>query len=454
MQSIGIEAPVSVPLHEVSHLVPQARFFDRLMFFADVALPTLAKGVIMRRPNVVALAERFDLDRRAIHRMQRLRERYGAGPLFMRIFGRNLAIVLDPRDVHRILAETPDPFSTATVDKRAALSHFEPKNVLISTGSERTERRRFQEQALDADQPIQHLADSFVEVVRSEAGYLKNIARRRGELNWDEFSGAWFRMVRRVVFGNAAREDHQLSVMMAKLRAAANWAFLRRQRPNLREALLSRIRGYLVRAEPGSLAGAMVSIHKHADTAPDHQVPQWLFAFDPAGMATYRALALLLWDRDRASRAREEITRDASRQIQPYLRASLLESLRLWPTAPFILRETTRQTSWKAGILPANTEVVIFTPFFHRDDERLPYADTFTPELWLYEQIREDEAIVPFSEGPAACPGRHLVLLLGTTMLAELLENEIHLKSPVRLRPDQAMPATLNPFALRFEVHA
>src|SRR5690606_31988282 len=105
---------------------------------------------------------------------------------------------------------------------------------------------------------------------------------------------------------------------------------------------------------------------------------------------------------------------------QPYLRACVLESLRLWPTTPLVLRDTVADTTWETGTLPAGTGMVIFAPFFHRDDERLPYAHRFAPEVWLGEDHAGgaiplgDWPLIPFSRGPAICPARNLVLLLGT----------------------------------------
>src|SRR3954452_9898752 len=112
--------------------IPKANFLDTLAIVSDVLLPTLGKGVIVRRPMVMALAERLDVDQRAIRRMQNIRNKYGSGPLVLRFPGHSLALILDPEHVHRVLRESPEPFATASVEKRAALAHFEPKNVLIS----------------------------------------------------------------------------------------------------------------------------------------------------------------------------------------------------------------------------------------------------------------------------------------------------------------------------------
>jgi len=39
---------------------------------------------IIRRPRVVGLTERFELDKRAVHRIQEFRNKYGTGPLALR----------------------------------------------------------------------------------------------------------------------------------------------------------------------------------------------------------------------------------------------------------------------------------------------------------------------------------------------------------------------------------
>ncbi len=438
--------------------IPKAKFVDTLAVLFGVFLPTIAKGVIIRRPAMLAIADRLDLDRRAIRGMQRLRRQYGPGPVLLRIPGRSLAVVIDPQDVHRILAESPEPFATATPEKAATLAHFEPKVALISQGAERADRRHYNERVLEADRPMHRMSEHFVAVVASEAKQLLSDVRREHKtLGWGDFSDTWFRIVRRVIFGDAASNDNELSTMMAKLRYAANWAFLRPQRRTLREQLLARIRNYLIKPEPNSLAGMMAHIPASSQTAPEQQVTQWLFAFDAPGMATFRSLALLASHPQQAGMAREEtnVRSGFEPHVLPYLRATVLESLRLWPTSPLILRETIGETSWRNGVIPANTGLVIFVPFFHRDDERLAYADTFSPELWTKDKAeRHTSALIPFSEGPAVCPGRHLVLLLTTAMLAELLAGtQMRLNTPTKLIAGEPLPATLNHFRLRFEIN-
>src|SRR3954470_15723639 len=360
--------------------VSRASAADTAGALMDVLGPLVARGVIVRRPPVVGLFDRMDADRRAVRRMQRLRARYGEGPLLLAVPGRDIALVLDPAHVRRLLAESPEPFATANREKVAALSHFQPNGVLISHGAERAERRRFNEAVLDSSAPVHTLAESLLAKLHAEARAMV----RGPALSWHEFAPNWWRMVRRVVLGDGARDDEELTDLLARLRRDANWAFLKPKRRGIQQRFFARLDAQLRRAEAGSLAALIASTPATAASRPQEQVPQWLFAFDAAGMAAFRALALLDAHESEAQRARDEIAAagDLSRPHDlPFLRACVLESVRLWPTTPAILRETTVPTTWASGSLPARTVLLIHAPFFHRDDTRLEFADSFRPQL-------------------------------------------------------------------------
>lgn len=112
------------------------------------------------------------------------------------------------------------------------------------------------------------------------------------------------------------------------------------------------------------------------------------------------------------------------------------------------MRDTTARTGWRNGSLPAGTGLVIFAPFFHRDDQRLPEAHRFSPELWSKDRDDTDWPLVPFSGGPGMCPGRNVVLLTASTVLAELVRR--HDYTPQRPLDTEQLPGTLSPFSLRF----
>jgi cytochrome P450 len=434
--------------------VPRASVADSLRTTAEVILPLMGRGLILRRPPIVAAAERLDLDRRAVAQLRRLREAYGPGPVLIRAPLREYALVLDPDHVHRVLQDSPEPFTAANLEKEHALGHFQPDGVLVSEGEERADRRRFNEAVLDTPSPVHCAADAILAKLREEADAILDRTEARGQLTWDDFIRGWYRMIRRVVLGDHAADDHRVTDLLGDLRASANWAFLRPKREDVRAAFLTRLEAYLDRAEPGSLADLVARAPKTADTKPTQQVPQWLFASEPAGIATIRTLALLAAHPDEASRARSEVDdRDlATPQELPFLRACVLDSLRLWPTTPGILRDTTTETTWETGTLPAGTGVLIFAPFFHRDESRLPEAHRFAPDLWAEERTTEDWPLVPFSAGPVTCPGQNLVLLLSSVMLGTFLRYRYRLDPPDRLDPSGDLPSVLDPFDLTFTV--
>lgn len=390
----------------------------------------------MRRPAVVAGLDRLDADSRAVRRMQRLRARYEPGPLMLRMPGREVAVVLTAEHVRRILDESPEPFATANREKVAALSRFQPHGVLISEGPERAVRRRFNEDVLDTARPVHRHADA----IRSRVADAASEMGHEGELSWDRFAVSWCRMVRRIVLGDAARDDDELTDMLRRLRGDANWAYFAPRRQRLRNRFLARLSAHLDRAESGSLAALVRDVTAGPHIYPDEQVPQWLFAFDATAMATFRALALLAAHPDR-------VTADTT-----FLRACFHESVRLWPTTPAILRDTTRATEWGNGTMPAGTAVLIFVPFFHRDDERFAHADVFAPEMWLDEGPATGLPLVPFSAGPAECAGRNLVLFVASELLANLTSGGPLRETTRAIASPQPLPRTLNPFRLRFEM--
>jgi hypothetical protein len=433
------------------HDLPVARLTDSFRTLAKIMAPTLAKGVLIRRPRVVGMAETLGMDDRAVKQMQRLRDRYGAGPLMIRMPGPPKAVLLSPDDARYVLENSPEPFATASYEKREALAHFEPKNALISHGTPRAKRRAFNEKVLQIDQRVHDFARHFRKVIEAEMAPL--VQRSDGsQLDWGRFNEAWHRMVRRLILGDGAREDNDLTDMLAQLRARGNWSFLRSKDEELRDRFHQRLQGHLDRAEPGSLAERVAQIPKDAETAPSHQVAQWFFAFDPGGMATFRTLALLSVHPEVLECVAGEISDDGMMD-KLRLRGCFLEALRLWPTTPAILRETTRTVQFPNGTMPKGTGILIYAPFFHRDETRLPFAHIFRPDVWDDPDEAAKFPLVPFSQGPGKCPAHNLVPMVASSALSVLLrEHRLKLADESRMRPTDRLPGTLDNYTLKFSV--
>lgn len=424
---------------------PTASAPDAARALLNVLLPMAAGGAIARRPRVMGMAQRLDLDSRAVREMQRLRDRYGPGPVQV-LPGRGMALLLDPDDVHRVLDGSPQPFSPASREKRGALGHFQPAGVLVSSPEERVHRRPFNEKVLQSGRPVHDHGEHMAAVVAEEVETLLGHVDFAGELTWDSFAVAWWRIVRRIVLGDSARDDEEVTDDLLRLRKDANWSYFKPRRTARMRRFLRRVEEYVDRAEPGSLAEMTARTPARPGTEPHQQVPQWLFAADAGAWSSFRALALLSAAPGATARARAELDRSPD---LPYVRAAVLESLRLWATTPLILRDTTEDTEWARGTLAAGSSVVIFAPFFHRDDRHVPEAHRFAPELWLRERTDADWPLVPFSGGPAMCPGRNVVLLMASTVLGRLLAERDYVLEGAPLDTD-AVPGSLSPFHLRF----
>jgi len=430
--------------HAIFLRVNRAGWLDTLRVLTAVVAPTVAKGIIIRRPTMERLAERQGLDTKAVKEMQRLKHKYGPAPLLLPIPLRPQLLILDPADVATVLQSSPEPFAAATAEKHAALAHFEPKNVLISSDSRRAELQPAHEHALAAADRLHPYAMHFKNIVDEEFLQVLNLPR---ELDWPAFSQAWFRIIRRIVLGERARNDVTLTETLNELRGRANWAFAAPVDQHKLARFHEQVGRYLGNPEKHSLVNRFP---RGDELAPENQVAQWLFAFDAAGIAVMRTLALLACHVSYWGKAVEEaIGGDLDR---PFTRSCLLEILRLWPTTPAILRQLTRDIQSGDRVIARGTGVIIFVPFFHRDPGLL-YANRMEPSIWGQNDALPAAGLVPFSAGPVICPAHNLVPTIASLAVGTFLSAaEIVLLHPSL---DVAnLPGTLNHYGIRLKLTA
>jgi cytochrome P450 len=447
----------SQPTSYEAQSVPKITGVRAVRVAAELGFAAIAAGVIVRRPLIMAGLERVQADAAALRVAQQLRREFGRGPVELVLPGRRIVVVLHPEDVGRVLAESPDPFTPANREKKAALSPFQPHAVLISEGPLREQRRLVNVVALDTPRELHRLAAPFASVIHQEADEVLRQAKRSGVLTADDLLIGWWKAVRRITLGDAARTDETTTDILRKLRAAGNWSFLSRPHPFRRERFFERLYGYLQEPQAASLAGALGEIPTTPAVDPIGQMPHWLFAFDAAGIALSRTLALLSSHPAEHQRALAEIgAGSAEPRTYDFLRNCVLESVRLWPTTPTILRDSTSDTYWgedRSLIVKSGAAVMIQLPTFHRDPDLADYADQFSPDIWADGTAAARPDLVPFSAGPARCPGQNLVLFTTSTFLAHLIDGaDFTLNSHPQLSADAPLPATLNNFNLRFRV--
>ncbi|QNI05508.1 cytochrome P450 [Mycobacterium kubicae] len=423
----------------------------------DLGFSSIAAGVLARRRPVIRLLEGMQADERAVKRIHQLRGEFGPGPVEVVIPGRRMVVIVDPDDVARVLDGSPTPFHPANLEKRKALQWFQPHGVLISRGPIREQRRALNEAALQTDSEIHRLADAFASVIAEEADRIAEESLRRGNLDSSQFMTAWWRLVRRLVLGDDAADDDTITDQLRRLRKVGNWSFLAIPHRRLREQFTERLYGYAEVPQPGTLLHAVSEIPVNGAVDPIGQVPHWLFAFDAAGMASMRTLALISTHHEEYARALDDSTDPNVIAPRAFLRSCVLESVRLWPTTPTILRDTTEDTQWRSGAheftIKGGAAVMVVVPAFHRDENMLPFAHDFAPDIWLDGRAQQHPALVPFSAGPAECPARNLVLFVASTALAQLLSRvQLRLQSTPTLSPGKPLPMTLNQLTLDFAV--
>ncbi|MBL8159093.1 hypothetical protein JNJ66_01415 [Candidatus Saccharibacteria bacterium] len=276
--------------------------------------------------------------------------------------------------------------------------------------------------------PSHHLARTLLPAVREEATGLLGRVERRGELGWDDFSESWDRMMRRVAFGQSARDNHEISDTLSRLRSRTSRLMVLLRRKDSHQQLQQRIQLYLQQAEPGSLARFMAVQRSGSASATHDHSPEWLASFDPVGVTVYRTLALLSTHPAHAADARQELAADRTgRTALSFIKACVVETMRLWPTTP----------------LPLD----IHTAASAARDAR------FAPERWLHRRPASRWQLATFTAEPVDSPDKQLILLLASAMLGNLLEtHHFNLQHAYRLAPARPLPPALEVQRLRFDV--
>ncbi|CAH0714227.1 unnamed protein product, partial [Brenthis ino] len=106
-----------------------------------------------------------------------------------------------------------------------------------------------------------------------------------------------------------------------------------------------------------------------------------------------------------------------------YLECCIKESMRLYPSAPLIMRYLTKDTVLSGYTIPAQTTCCICIYDVHRRDDSFPEPERFIPERFLPENIstRHPFSYIPFSAGYRNCIGQKFALLEMKVMMSGLI---------------------------------
>jgi cytochrome P450 len=140
-----------------------------------------------------------------------------------------------------------------------------------------------------------------------------------------------------------------------------------------------------------------------------------------------------------------------------YLECCVKETLRLYPSAPYISREHTEDIVVRDHVIPAGTEIVLFIYGQHRNPEDFDEPTRYDPERWMSNNIfkRNPYAYVPFSAGSRNCLGQRFAGMEQKVVISTILRSfkirtdmpwdvmEKSLTSDLVLRPLAGIPLCL-----------
>ena len=176
------------------------------------------------------------------------------------------------------------------------------------------------------------------------------------------------------------------------------------------------------------------------DTAPfsDIDIEDHLLAFIGAGHeTTARALSWLFYllSNDKKSRDRLEAEVDALDidnippekwgEYLPFTLACFEETMRLFPPAPFIVREAIEDDTYKDITIPAKSVLFLNTWQLHRHKTLWDKPDAFIPDRFLGNARDEIGRFqyLPFGVGERVCIGQRFALQEAAILIALLARN-------------------------------
>ena len=399
--------------------LPSASLRESLQVVRHGVLPSVARGLFAPRRRMLAWLTRRDADARTVETLRRLRSRHGGEGL--RLLRGKLVLVWGEEALHEVLDHSATVYGSDAGAKAKGMAHFQPDALTVSRGEAWSDRRAFAEHVLATGERVHPDGARFLAVVADEVDRLAIDDR----LAWSGWETLWDRITLRVVFGDRARGEQELTGLLERLMKEAN-RIAGLSHGDAYYELYGKLERHLADPDPGSLVARIADAPQSDRTRVAQQIPHWMFAMrDTLAANAFRALAAISADAALERRVLDEVA--GADLSDPHAVAGLAvlegafhEAMRLWPTTPLLARETARDTTLAGEPVAEGTPVLIVNAFNHRDPDHVEDADRLVPERW-HGGGERDYRFNHLANGTQWCPGEPLVLLLGKAVLARVL---------------------------------
>ena len=194
----------------------RANTVEGVRFTAQVGVPNVVQGLFKKREAVASTVGKLPADYLAYRLVEGLARKYGPDPFWVRVGTEDTLLLTHPDDIKVVLGGSPSPFAPDPDAKRKGMSAFQPTALSISREPLWANRRAFADAVLKPGSRTHPLAKQFVAVVADEADALLTSGE---ELRFADLNAAFQRITRRVVFGDAAADDTELTDQLGALMA-------------------------------------------------------------------------------------------------------------------------------------------------------------------------------------------------------------------------------------------
>ena len=131
-----------------------------------------------------------------------------------------------------------------------------------------------------------------------------------------------------------------------------------------------------------------------------------------------------IWERDQLDESKQ-LNANQLREMK-VLEACIKESLRLFPSVPFIGRVAATDIQYENYVIPKGSTLFLFIHMIHRDPKLFTKPYSFIPDRFIEGSdayVKNPFAYVPFSAGPRNCIGQKFALQEEKVLLATVLRH-------------------------------